>query len=220
LKRVFTIIYELIQYPFRMAYLILSFPFKILLIIYQDKKNTRKRKIKNTKIDSLEIGQLLYPDPKKEIQTFLNLYHADFEKFKNKYCKILKNYNDFDLENLRPIEMLYIFGDNKQLINLTDWRGEENLNEIKEYIEKQLKQEIGWTNTTNLRAKVNEELQTDGKFIIDLFKHIDKDLQTINQKLIFFNLNWDSYVFKTIDCLTFELITNKASDFFHGTENL
>ena len=68
----------------------------------------------------------------KEFLIFYNLYAADYEKFKPKYNTILKNYNNFDLENLKPIEILYIFGDNKKAINLIDWRGEENLYEIED----------------------------------------------------------------------------------------
>ena len=221
MRRALQIIFELILYPFRLIYLVLALPVKIIFLIYKDaqQKGTQKKK-QTTKLDTLEIGQLLFQNNKKEFQVFYNLYSADYEKFKPKYNTILKNYNNFDLENLKPIEILYIFGDNKKAINLIDWRGEENLYEIEDHIENQLNQKLDWTNTVNLRTGVDEELQTDGIFIIDLFKSVDNDLRTINQKLIFFDLGWDSYIFKTVDNLTFDKIISKSPDNFHGTDNL
>lgn len=168
----------------------------------------------------LDLGQLLFPNNKEAFDTFYNLFLSDKKTFLSRNNELLEDYDNFDLEKLEPLEVLYIFGDSKELIYMTDWRGEENEREIEAFIDKLGTQKHTWTNTEKLRSSTDEDEQRNGKFIIELFKAVDKDLQAIDQRLIFLNLSWDAYVYTTISSKTFEEIVSKSSGKFHGVDKL
>jgi hypothetical protein len=170
--------------------------------------------------DFLGVGQLLFPNHQTEFENFLNSFLADKAKFISEHEALLQSYDNFELEKLKAIEVLYIFGDNKEQIWITDWRGEENQKEIENFVEKHLSQKVTWTNTLKFRADNAKADKRDGDFVVDLFKQVDKDLQQINQRLIFFSLDWDAYVFTTVDTKSFGQITSKLPNNFEGTDKL
>jgi hypothetical protein len=178
------------------------------------------RKKKGNRSSLLDIGKLLFSNDKEGFDSFYNLYLSDKAKFLSENDEFLQEYDHFDLQKLKPIEVLYLFGNAKELLCMTDWRGEENEQEIETFIDHLLTQKHTWTNTSNLRVGTDEDKQRDGKFIIDLLKSIDKDLQTINQRLVFFDLGWDAYVYTTVDSNTFREVISTSPNEFHGVEKL
>ncbi len=202
-----------------LIYLVVSLPFKIAHIIYKDKKDnpSKKKKRKSDKEVNFEnIEELLFSDCKKEFQEFYNLYLSDKKHFNLKY-----GLNQHDKNaNSKPIEILQSFGDLKQKIGFIDWKGEENIKEIEEFIEAQIGQKPVWTNTILLRSSVDESKQYDGKFIIKLLKAIDSDLQSINQRLLFLNMDWDAYVYIPLTTITFDKIIENAPNEFQSANDL
>ncbi|MCO4293172.1 hypothetical protein NF867_09875 [Solitalea sp. MAHUQ-68] len=187
-----------------------------LVIILKYLERAEKKRGKNDS-DLLRIGKLIFQNHKEEFDSFYNLYLHDKKKFSAQ-----KELQGFDLENLRPIDVLSIFGESKNLVHLIDWRGEEDEDKIETHIEENiLKEKHNWTNTNKLRlGVVSDEKQRNGKFIIDLFKSVDKDLQTINQRIIFLDLGSDAYAYMTVDSKTFDEIIISSPDNFHGTNKL
>lgn len=161
-----------------------------------------KKELTRKKSQYLDLGKLLFKN-----------YTNDFEIFYNAYLKA-------DNKNLRPIEALHEFADKKGLSLIIDWKGEENEGETQDFINSQIDETISWINTTKLREKNTEDAARDGKFIIRLFKAIDKDLKEINKKLLFFDLGTDSYIFAVTNTTTFKDITKIESGDFQGTEKL
>ena len=174
--------------------------------------------IKNS--DLLEAGQLLFPNLKTDFEKFYNPFLNDKKTFISENEELLEDYDNFELDKLKAIEVIYIFGDSKQKVWMTDWKGEENEREIENFLENKLQIKTDWTNVNELRKSANKEKQRDGKFIIDLLKTIDKDLELINKRMIFFDLGWDSYVFTVVDQTSQKTITDKFGTLFHGTEKL
>jgi len=170
--------------------------------------------------DYLEVGQLLFPNYKSDFDKFFISFASDKTKFLSEHDELLQDYDNFELEKLKAIEVLYIFGDSKKQLWLTDWRGEENEKEIESFIEKHLNQKVTWTNASKFRADNAKADQRDGGFVIELFKKVDTDLQQINQRLIFFSLGWDAYVFTTVDTKSFGQITTKMPSNFEGADKL
>lgn len=223
---------SIIIHPFYLMYLVVSFPFKIINIIIKDKRenSTKKKKDNNQSstdtslvfknLEFIKAGQLLFPNHKTEFEFFFNSFIADKKNFLSENEKLLEDYDNFELEKLRAIEVIYIFGDSKEQLWLTDWKGEENEREIEYFLKNKLLIKKDLTNTSQLRKRVNEEKQRDGNFIIDLLKTIDKDLKPLNKKLIFFNLGWDSYVYTVVDLPSFKKINDKCGTVFQGTEKL
>ncbi len=103
---------------------------------------------------------------------------------------------------------------------MIDWQGEENEGEIETFMDENLQIKTEWKSVNDLRKTADEEKQRDGKFIIDLLKTFDKDLATLNKKLIFFDHGWDAYVFTVVDKTSYEAITDKFAPLFHGSEKL
>jgi hypothetical protein len=170
--------------------------------------------------DLIEAGQLLFPDLRTDFEAFFNLFLNDRKTFLANE-ELLDDYDNFeDLDKLKAIEAIYIFGDSRQKLCLIDWRGEENEGEIESFLEENLQIKIDWRNVNERRKAVDKEKQRDGKFIIDLLKTFDKDLATLNKKLFFFDLGWDAYVFTVVDKTSYEAITDKFTDLFHGSEKL
>jgi hypothetical protein len=166
-----------------------------------------------------EIGRLLYPDQVAAFDTIFNAYLTDTKKFIMENDELLEEY-DFDDGEIKAIELLYIFGDSKEKVFMTDWRGEENSKEIEDFIERMIPVKPAWANTNQLRTNTKESDERDGGFIIDLFKAIDKDLAVLDKKLIFYQLGWDAYVYTIVDSKTFKEITAKAPGDFVGSAKL
>jgi hypothetical protein len=229
IKRVF----EIIIFPFYLIFQFISFPFKILKIILDDKTEERKhnKKItlrKTSQEELIEIGQYLFADFYTDFATFFNSFLNDKKTFLVENKELLEEYvlpeskyaDNFELDKLKAIEVVYIFGDSKQKLNLIDWRGEENEREIEIFLEDKLRIKTDWKNVNELREGVIEEKQRDGKFIIDLFITIDKDLEPLNKRMIFFELGWDSYVFTVVDQTSYKTLTANFGIYFYGTEKL
>jgi hypothetical protein len=177
---------------------------------YIDKKRIAKKKIEYQK-----IGELIFQNNIDEFNNLYNLYLNDHKGFK----RLKKEYKNFDIEKFEPIDIFFEFGNSKQLLLMTDWNGEENEKEIEIYLEEYLKQKLSWTNADNLIAQVKEEHRNKGEFIVDLFKALDEDLQTINKKLLFFDLG-DSYTYTVIDNKTYDEVISKSGKEIHGADKL
>jgi hypothetical protein len=174
--------------------------------------------IKNS--DLLEAGHLLFPNLRTDFEKFFNSFLNDKKTFLAENKELLEDYDSFELDKLKPLEVIYIFGDSKQKVWMTDWRGEENEREIENFIEDKLQIKTDWTNVNKLRKGADEEKQRDGEFIIDLLKTIDEDVKLLNKKLIFFDLAWDAYVYTVVDQTSQKTLTDKFGVLFHGTEKL
>jgi hypothetical protein len=218
-------IFDIVTFPFYFIYLFISFPFKIAKIIIEDKIEKR-RNSKNTVLtkpsqnELIEIGQYLFSECYSDYKTFINSYLIDKKAFLSQNKDLLSNYDNFELDKLKPLEAIYIFGDSKQKLFWNDWRGEENEREIENFLEVKLEISTDWMNVNKLRKGDDEDKQRDGKFIIDLLKIIDKDLEPLNKKLVFFNLDWDAYVYTVVDQTSHKQIIKRFGTFFHGIESL
>lgn len=165
-------------------------------------------------------GKLLYPNHEKEFDQFYPLFIQNKSKFLSEYKGLLEDYDNFELKKLKALEVIFIFGDSKELLWLVDWRGEENEMETENFINNKLQVNNDWKTANEIRKGVSEEEQRDGQFIMKLFKAVDQDLKTINKRLIFLNLGWDSYVFTVVDQASFTTITSTTSNQFYGVEAL
>ena len=215
----------ILTFPFYLTYLLISFPFKIAKIIINDKIEKRKNNeikvlVKTSDEELIQIGQFLFSELSNDYTTFMKSYLKDKKSFLIEYKNLLKEYDNFDMDKLKPIEILYIYGDSKRKLWVTDWSGEENEREIEQFFEDKLQIKTDWKNVTDLRKSVEEEKHRDGKFIIDLLKTIDKDLEALNKRLIFINLGWDAYIYTPIDQASYKTISDNFGSFFHGTEKL
>lgn len=218
-------IFDIITFPFYFIYQLISFPFEIAKIIIHDKIG--KRRYNDSKLlgmisdeELIDIGIILFPGFKKDFRTFFSTFLKDKKTFLTENEELLEYYDNFELDTLKPIEVIYIFGDSKGKLCMTDWRGEENEREIEHFLEDKLGIKTDWKNVNEIRKGVNEKSQRDGENIISLLKTIDKDLEPLNKKLIFLYLDWDAYVYTVIDKISFKTITDKFGTLFHGTEKL
>src|SRR4051812_49326423 len=96
----------------------------------------KKRKVKTSLLDP---GKWLFPNDATAWEAFYNSFVDNKKMFLSQNSSLLENYDNFDLNNLQPLEVLYIFGDAKGLIAMTDWRGEENEREVEESLNKIIK---------------------------------------------------------------------------------
>ncbi|REH00761.1 DUF6630 family protein [Flavobacterium aquicola] len=218
-------IIDILTFPFYFIYLLISFPFKIVKIIIDDKiekrsNNDSKLSVKSNDKELIEIGTIIFPELKTDFETFFNTFLKDKKRFITENKELLEDYDNFKLGKLNPIEVIYIFGDSKEKLLMTDWHGEENEREIENFLENKLQIKTDLKNVNEIRKGVDKEKQRDGKFIIDLLKTIDKDLELLNKKLIFLDLDWDAYVYTVIDQVSYKTITDKFGTHFHGTEKL
>ena len=212
-------------FPFYFIYLLISFPFKIIKIIVDDKiekksYNESKLSTKTNDEGLVDIGTILFSGLNKDFENFFMTFLKDKKAFLKENEKLLEEYDNFELSKIKPIEVIYIFGDSKEKLWMTDWRGEENEKETEKFLEDKLQIMTDWRNVNEIRKGVDEERQRDGKFIIDLLKTIDKDLEPLNKRLIFLNLGWDAYVYTVVDQFSYKTITDKFGTLFHGTEKL
>jgi hypothetical protein len=168
--------------------------------------------------DFLEIGQLIYPSQKDEFRAYFSTFIENKSDFINENVDLIDEYG---FDNVNALEATYLFGDNRGLLGYIDWRGEENENEVEEFIEDQIGQtDFNWDNSKKLRQLSTSKNQRDGEFVIDLFKAVDKDLKADNKQLLFFDLGFDSYVFIATSKQIFDSVREKAPSSFHGTEKL
>lgn len=218
-------ILDIVTFPFYLTFQFISFPFKIANIIIDD-KSEKKRNSKDNELgktsqnELIEIGQFLFSEFYIEYETFVHSFHKDKNEFFSVNKGLLSNYDNFELNRLKPIELIYIFGDSKEKLWTTDWHGEENEREIENFLENKLQLKIDWKNVNEIRKGVNEEKQRNGEFIIYLLNTIDKDLEALNKKLIFFDISWDAYVYTVVDKTLYKTITDKFGTLFHGAEKL
>lgn len=218
-------IFDIVTFPFYFIYLLISFPFKIVKIIIDDKiekrrNNDSKLSVKTYDKELIDIGTLLFPELKTYFETFFNTFLNNKKRFLTENKQLLEDYDNFQLDKLTPLEVIYIFGDSKEKLWMTDWRGEENEREIQNFLEDKLQIKTDWKNVNEIRKEVDEEKQKDGKIILDLLKTIDKDLEALNKRLIFLDLSWDAYVFTVVDQVSYKSITDNFGTLFHGTEKL
>lgn len=218
-------IFDILTFPIYFIYTLMSFPVKIVKIIVDNwiekgKDRNRKIFIKTSDQELIQVGQLLYSELSNDYLNFMKSYLKDKKSFLIENKKLLKGYSNFELDKLHPIEAIYIFGNIKEQLWVTDWRGEENEKEIENFIEDKLKIKSEWTSTNELRTGAIETKKSDGEFIIDILKTIDKDLETLNKRLIFFNLNWDAYVYTVVDQSSHKIIIDKFGTLFHGIEKV
>jgi hypothetical protein len=218
-------IFDIITFPFYFIYRLVSFPFKLIKIILDDKidkQRNRKNALltKTSQNELIDIGHYLFYEFFSEYKTFINSYLKDKKAFFSENKDLLSNYDNFEMDKLRPLEAIYIFGDSKQKLYFTDWRGEENHREIEDFLEDNLQLNNDWRNVNELRKGVEEVKQKDEEFTIELLKTIDKDLEALNKRLVFLDLDWDGYVYTVVDQITYKTITDKFGTLFHGTENL
>lgn len=217
-------IWDIISWPFDVIFQIISFPFFLLKLILEDRVEQQKgqkrilKKLTNDEIS--EVGKYLFPDFKSEFETFIGLYLKDTKKFIHEHKALLLNHNHLEMNKLKTIDVIYIFGDSRKQMNVTDWRGEENQGEIEGFLEENLQVRSGWKNTNQLRKGLTEPKQSEEAFIIELFKVIDKDLKPLSKKLLFLDLGWDSYVYTIVDLRSHKILTDRFGSFFQGTENL
>ena len=174
----------------------------------------------NESSDFLDIGKQIFPAYREEFADFYNLYLTNKKEFLIRHSKLLKDFENFDLKNLEPIEVIYIFADAKDLVYVTDWRGQENEYEIQTFLENLINPKPNWTATSTFRASLGEVRRKDGRSAISLFKAIDKDLLAINQRLLFFQLNWDTYVYTVVPSGKLDEIASKAPGYFHGVDKI
>lgn len=191
----------------------------VLILAAIQAYRSRKGKRQTSDTALLEAGKILYATDKQAFEDFFNLFVADKKKFIAEKEDVLEDY-DFENDELRAIDILYIFGDQRGKLIFTDWRGEENTREIEEFIRQKLNLSPAWTQTDKLRATATEENERDGKYILALLKAIDHDLNALNKRLLFFNLGWDAYVCTVLDKATFTQIKELAPNDFHGADKL
>ena len=218
-------ILEIVTFPFYLLFLFLSFPFKIIKIILNDKRDMKKGNNyialnKHKKEELKGIEEFLFPNFKEEFRNFFYSFLNDEKTFVFENEKILKEYDNFELKKLKATEALYIFGDNKQKLCLTDWKGEENEKEIESFLESNLSIKTDWKNVNELRKNISQEKSKSKKFITELLKAIDIDLKPLNKRLIFINLGWDAYVYTVIEQTSYNSIINKFGKYFYGSDKI
>ncbi|MCR8558984.1 hypothetical protein KXD93_15105 [Mucilaginibacter sp. BJC16-A38] len=169
--------------------------------------------------DFLNETEHLLGDSYAEFIAFKNLYARNLKAFRIQNDELIKSNNQFDFKDLKPIEILYLFASSKNLVYMTDWKGEENEYEIEAFLETLLKKPV-WKNAAAFRNNLSNKKLRDEQFIIGLLKSLDKDLQTIDQRLIFLDLGWDAYVYMCINTKAYNQVMNKAPKFLHGVGKL
>ncbi len=132
-------IFDIITFPFYLVYLFVSFPFYLAKIIIEakieDQKRSGRKRKKLTNDELVEVGKFLFPNYLSDFQIFISSFLHNKAKFISENKVLLLSYDNFEMNKLKPIDVIYIFGDSKKLLNLTDWRGEENESEIEIFLE-------------------------------------------------------------------------------------
>ncbi len=174
-----------------------------------------KRKNKEKNVGFLKAGELIFSNHKDEFNAFFKWYLNDQKGFVAHKPTIVTKYSNLDFGDLKPIEVLYIFGDSKSLVQVIDWKGEENEKEIITFLDMALGNKHSWENALKWY-----ERSSNNALVASLFKAIDKDLQKLKQRLIFFELGWDAYAFANISSSDFTEVTRKFPESFYGVSKL
>lgn len=191
-----------IQEKFGTEYIFVLLILLFAILYSYDKKELLKNKkeLKEKKSKYLKFGKLIF---KNQV--------TEFEEFFYQYI------NSKDIKT-KPIKIIQSFAEINKLSFIVDWRGEENEGEIQNFIISKIDENILWTNTNIFKEKYIDK--EDGVYIIDFLKNIDKDLKVINKKMLFLNLNSDSYIFLVTDISTFKEINKIEKIDFYGSEKL
>ena len=185
----------------------------VAAFVYEVIKRKRKSR-KSTEL--LTLGAKVFPDFEDEFTNFYSLYLKDTKKF---VAQNLERLTDF--KSPKPIEVAYVFATSKNLVQLIDWKGEENEGEIEAFIDGLLKEKLSWEESLQLRKSIDPDEQRDGQFIVDLFRSIDKDLRKIKQRLLFFDLGSDSYAYTVVSLKNFgQIKKDQSTVFFYGVDKL
>ena len=185
----------------------------VAAFVYEVIKRKRKSR-KSTEL--LTLGAKVFPDFEDEFTNFYSLYLKDTKKF---VAQNLERLTDF--KSPKPIEVAYVFATSKNLVQLIDWKGEENEGEIEAFIDGLLKEKLSWEESLQLRKSIDPDEQRDGQFIVDLFRSIDKDLRKIKQRLLFFDLGSDSYAYIVVSLKNFgQIKKDQSTVFFYGVDKL
>lgn len=176
-------------------------------IVYLVRVEIKSRKeLARKRAQYVVIGKLLFKN-----------FQAEFEVF---YKSFLELNNTSFSKNTMPNEVIHDFANKKGLSFMIDWRGEGDEGKIEHFINATIDQKLLWASTKKLRnSNLNKETN-DGKFIIQLFKVIDKDLKAVNKKLLFLDLGNDAYNFIITDENTFKEVTKMEDKDFHGSATL
>ena len=134
-----------------MKYIIIAILTIIIVGAIQAFRNKKRNLLVNS-TDLLETGQLLFPELKTDFEFFFNSFLNDKKTFLGDNQELLENYDNFELDKLKPIEVIYIFGDSKGKLWMTDWRGEENEREIELFLEDKLQIKTDWKNVNEKRV--------------------------------------------------------------------
>lgn len=215
IKRLLEIIWLIATYPFRLLYYLFKLIFLIIKLLFIGIFKRQNSKDTKEKFETKQVGFLLFPDLNAEFENYLDLYKTNKSEFRKKYKE-----NQKDIEDFTELNLIQSFGDIKQKLGFIDWKGEENEFEIDEYIEGQVQKEITWTNSNLWRKSISVDKQRDGKFIVKLFQAMDKDLQSLNFRLIFLNMGWDAYIFLPVTQQTFDKIFELAPNQFENAKDL
>lgn len=165
------------------------------------------------------IANILYPKYVDEFKELVLLFQTDKLKFKKKYSNFIKEQElNFFSKNL--INLLYSFGDLKGIVELVDWRGEENEREIEDFISILSSKKHHFKKTHQFRKNSLKIDQRDGEFILKLFKVLDEDLKILDERLLFFNNDWDAYGFTVVSQNNFEEIMNTSQSTMLNVDEL
>jgi len=184
----------------------------VFIIDFFQKKLKAKRS--GTFLDAAAYILGSYAD---EFKGFYRLYMSHKKTFLTQNDSFLNSHNNFDANNLEPIELLYLFASSKNLVFITDWKGEENEHEIEIFLETLVPKPV-WKNSSDVRNKSDKP--KGDNYTVRLLKSIDKDLRAIDRCLIFFDLSWDAYVYTCIDTKACESAVGKAPDVFYNAKKL
>jgi len=179
-------------------WLLLLFPIFIIVAYFIDAKEKRENNKNRTKYQ--EAGKLIFSG-----------YQDEFSAYYQSYLRGKKK--------KEPIEVICEFADARGLVQVIDWRGEDNEGEVEEFIEKLLGQEISWRYSSTLRSGSPIGEQRDGEFIAALFKAVDKDLSAIGRRLLFLGLG-DSYEYTIVSTNTFNGIKRLKISELRGAREL
>lgn len=159
---------------------------------------------------------MLYVDHREAFEAYCLAYATDRKRFLLTWRDELEEMGD----DPSTLELLYAFGERAGLLLNVDWRGEENVGEIDEFVEMRTDRSILWERTDALRGSVPEEEQRDGRFIRRLLGTINEDLRMQGWSLVLFALPWDAYVLMPVEERVHTALMEKASEYFSSIGEL
>ncbi|MCF8278310.1 MAG: hypothetical protein K9J17_16400 [Flavobacteriales bacterium] len=170
-------------------------------------------------VDYLQIGKLMYTEDEKEIEELFENFRSDQKRFLRRNKKLLEYYGFNELKD--EFNLLFLYGEYKELLKSIDWRGEEGEKEVEDFIEKRLPQtKIDWSITNGLREEYKDSVQHDGTFIIKLFKAVDMDVRNSGHGLLFFDTGSDFYAFIVLSAANADKVNSIAPRQFMKASDL